>query len=126
MKLVHNELIQLSDGSYRRIQRETEVPEDRVIGEHMGHNGPMFYPVEGVTLQPGDLWHWDATAAEESANIRVLPPGELRKRSKNHRIMSNATTGEDPVTGLDLEDYAEAEGPLPQVASPQIVAAAEE
>jgi hypothetical protein len=117
MELTYTESFELPDGTTKAVQRTVPVPEGRVLGENQAHYGAAYFPIEGVTLPPGGIWHFDPIAAAESARIRVLSDDEIAARAgKAGRVRTKAQTGSDPVTGLGAASYAAATGPLPQVA----------
>lgn len=42
---------------------ELEIPEGRVAVQRL--NSPCYLPMDGVTLEPGDIWHLPAAEAAE-------------------------------------------------------------
>ena len=119
-KLAYQELLALADGSYTTVERSVEVPEGRVVGENIGSTA--YFPLEGVTLEHGALWHWEPTAAGEAERIRVLDDKELKARTKRGAIQANALKGNDPITGIGLDDLENADGPIAQVPSREVLA----
>jgi hypothetical protein len=122
-KLAYTELLALADGSYTTVERQIEVPEGRIFGENVGQQA--YFPLEGVTLDHGTLWHWEPAAATEAEHIRVLSDAEVKKIAKRGVIRSKALKGDDPITGIGLADLETAEEPIPQVPSERVLAEVE-
>jgi hypothetical protein len=119
IRLAYSEQLALADGSYTTVDRQIEVPEDRVIGENVGQTA--YFPLEGVMLEHGSLWHFEPTAATEAEHIRVLSDAELKKVAKRGIVRSKALKGDDPITGIGLNDLETAEEPIPQVPSDAVL-----
>ena len=119
-RLAYQELLALADGTYTTVERQVEVPEDRVIGENIGMDG--YFPFEGITLPHGGLWHWEPVAAGEAVHIRVLDATEVKTRSKRGVVQTNALLSADPITDISLMDLQTALAPIPQVPSGQVLA----
>lgn len=64
------------------------VPEGHVVAEWLSCNGPRHLALEGVTIQPGALWHVPADVAEESDLWRILPNDELKARTSGGTLMT--------------------------------------
>ncbi len=117
MELIYTEILSLADGRSVPVEHTIPVPEGRVLAENQAHCGPAYFPIEGVTLPPGGIWHWEPKAAEESQRLRVLDPDEIKQRTARGRVRTKATYSRtDPVTGISDADYEHATGPVPQTA----------
>lgn len=124
VQLTYEQLVVLADGSVAHhasgepvvIRRTTTMPDDMVLCENMAAYGPAHFPLSGVTLPAGGLWYFPLESAQESARLRILPPEEIKARTKRGKIESHAVEEPDPVTGISQEDLASATEPIPQVA----------
>ena len=122
-RLAYTEVLTLLSGDITTAERQIEVPDGRVIGQFLGHD--TYFPLEGVRLDHGALWHWEPTAATESERIRVIDGAELKAITKKGLIRTDALSQPDPVTDIGIDDLQNADGPIPQVASPAVLAEVE-